>query len=228
MRVLLVCVCWSVMSEFLSPLSLIEGILLRFTISPSLFLELLIVGNWVLIITFHKAKIVKAISTFRATFSRFVVLAGSSAVHLHLHHALRPKYSTMSSTELSRLLDLKMPNACSHCKKQASQTCNGCQNTPGQTLVVYYCNTHCQKLDWANHKDFCNSLQAQRKLHRAGSILQAVCYIYREKILERFGIKVDEKGGRMYVRSEGNEPVASEWRLQPVFLNSSDLSPNRS
>ena len=42
-----------------------------------------------IIITFHKTKIVKAISTFRATFSRFVVLAGSSAVHSHLHHALR-------------------------------------------------------------------------------------------------------------------------------------------
>jgi hypothetical protein len=52
---------------------------------------------------------------------------------------------------------------------------------------VLYCSTECQKSDRKNHKTLCNRLQNRKLLYRAGSILQEIFYISRER---SWGLKI--------------------------------------
>ncbi|CZT53010.1 uncharacterized protein RSE6_14441 [Rhynchosporium secalis] len=62
---------------------------------------------------------------------------------------------------------------------------------------VYYSSPKCQKEDRQHHKGICKRLQTRKGLYRAGSVLQEIFYMYREKLYEKFYVKIDKSEGRL-------------------------------
>ncbi|PMD46813.1 hypothetical protein L207DRAFT_524161 [Hyaloscypha variabilis F] len=100
---------------------------------------------------------------------------------------------------------------CVVCQKTATQRCNACKLSPrfdGTFESIYYCMAHCQKADWKNHKKICNRLRARKSLQHAAHLLQEIFYIYREKIFDKYIVKIDKKHEKLYIH-EGLYPESS-------------------
>jgi hypothetical protein len=105
---------------------------------------------------------------------------------------------------------------CTYCGKTTSIHCKACTDVDvndGDRKVTYYCNSVCQKNDWASHSAACQSAQiekvATKKLFRAGEILQEVFMATRANT---FDITIAElrkfKCGKYIIR-EGPKPDLS-------------------
>jgi len=77
--------------------------------------------------------------------------------------------------------------------------CGGCRDTPLETKPTYYCNAQCQKADRTSHKALCMRLQTRRAFYRAGSTLQQIFYLFREILFDKLVVKIEEKGGKLYI-----------------------------
>ena len=76
-----------------------------------------------------------------------------------------------------------MKGICVVCNKPATTLCSGCiegLDVDGQLTLVYYCSKGCQKSHWKVHKADCKDANHRKLLYRAGDILQAVFYEFRD------------------------------------------------
>ncbi|CZT08056.1 uncharacterized protein RAG0_13280 [Rhynchosporium agropyri] len=107
---------------------------------------------------------------------------------------------------------------CARCGRNAELTCSGCKNAPpvdGDVKIVYYCSPKCQKEDWQHDKGICKRLQTRKGLYRAGSVLQEIFYMYREKLYEKFYVKIEKSEGRL-VLYEGQYSLSTPFITAPT------------
>jgi hypothetical protein len=93
---------------------------------------------------------------------------------------------------------------CAQCSEPATQVCIACKDAPdiGDNITekaYYYCNRQCQVAHWSTHKSICKRLQTRKALYRAGSTLQKVFYMYREKCFDKLVARIERKNGKMYI-----------------------------
>jgi hypothetical protein len=108
---------------------------------------------------------------------------------------------------------------CAHYQKPAPQTCSGCKDVPetgSKIETTHYCSTECEKSDWANHKQLCKSLQTKKAFYRAGSVLQEIFYIYREKAFDKPIAKTEKKDGKMCIH-EGKYGKVAAGQVESVI-----------
>ncbi|KAL5331998.1 hypothetical protein ACEPPN_001541 [Leptodophora sp. 'Broadleaf-Isolate-01'] len=89
---------------------------------------------------------------------------------------------------------------CAHCGKGAERACTGCKDAPaidGDVKPIHYCTPACQKEDWQYHKKLCKRLQTRKLLYRAGSVLQEMFYMYREKLFDKYIERIEKRDGRL-------------------------------
>lgn len=68
-----------------------------------------------------------------------------------------------------------------------------------QPVKTVYCNSACQKTDWALHKKRCKRLSARKQLYRAGDLVQRIFYVYWEQAYEKLIIKVEKDRDKLYL-----------------------------
>lgn len=92
---------------------------------------------------------------------------------------------------------------CAQCGKPATDPCTRCMDAPSSTehpvMNVLYCSTECQKSDWNNHKKLCNGLENRKLLYRAGSVLQEIFYVFRERTWGQNFLKIARKGRQVHI-----------------------------
>jgi hypothetical protein len=84
----------------------------------------------------------------------------------------------------------------------STKVCGGCGGAPAindDAAKTYYCSTVCQHLGWSEHRARCQLLQNRKKLYRAGAILQAMFYKYREQVFDKVIARVEEKNGQLFL-----------------------------
>ncbi|KAF8860519.1 hypothetical protein BDZ45DRAFT_800687 [Acephala macrosclerotiorum] len=103
---------------------------------------------------------------------------------------------------------------CTHCAKPTTNLCSIRSTEPiiivSEPLTkTSYCPASCQKADWPSRKDLCRRLQTRRQIYRVGAVLQAIFYVYREKVFNKHIVKVEKQGSfsRMWDGGIGN-PIA--------------------
>ncbi len=85
-----------------------------------------------------------------------------------------------------------MECSASNCKRQANLACSGCKGSlalDGDADVAHYCNSTCQKADWAHHKATCHRLRDYTTLYRVAATAQKLFYIYRELTWAQLDVK---------------------------------------
>ncbi|KAH7386503.1 hypothetical protein BKA64DRAFT_711727 [Cadophora sp. MPI-SDFR-AT-0126] len=99
---------------------------------------------------------------------------------------------------------------CAHCGKAAERACSGCKDVPAiddDIKPIYYCSPSCQKEDWQHHKTLCKRLQTRKLFYRAGSILQEIFYMYREKMFDKLIARIDKSQGRLIIHEGRYNPL---------------------
>ncbi|PVH78501.1 hypothetical protein DL98DRAFT_590244 [Cadophora sp. DSE1049] len=99
---------------------------------------------------------------------------------------------------------------CAHCGKTAERACTGCKDVPaidGDIKTIYYCSSACQKEDWQYHKVLCKRLQTRKLFYLAGSVLQEMFYMYREKMFDKLIARIDKTQGRLIVYEGRYNPL---------------------
>jgi MYND finger len=95
---------------------------------------------------------------------------------------------------------------CDHCTKPASMSCKACKTAPvldGDSGIIHYCNSVCQKEDWPRHKSTCLRLKDRTTLYRVVGTAQKLFYIYRELVWHKFDIQsIDKIGDNLALRGE--------------------------
>ena len=109
-------------------------------------------------------------------------------------------------------------HACAQCGKQATLKCKGCVDVPdGETIdgliAIWYCGIDCQRSNWSTHRLFCKKAQLRRKIYRAGSLAQQVCYTFN-RIAYMWAVDRIEKRGATWIlhspkRYEGKSSMTS-------------------
>lgn len=157
-------------------------------------------------------------------------LAKSSAFRLITFSSQTPPFTIkfLFTFSPNSRMDKKAPSPplCAHCEKPAALVCGACKDTPSYEDhaegSIWYCTAECQKLDWTKHKTLCKSLKMRKQLYRAGSVLQDMFYMYREKVFDYHISKVEIKGSKIYLHLCYDEAVANAKRppgaRKDVFL----------
>ncbi|KAK0111680.1 hypothetical protein ONS95_002025 [Cadophora gregata] len=107
-------------------------------------------------------------------------------------------------------------SACAHCGKAAERACTGCNDVPAiddDINPIYYCSSACQKEDWQYHKKLCKRLQIRKLFYRAGSVLQEMFYMYREKMFDKLITRMEKSQGHL---------IVYEGRYNPVITTETD------
>jgi hypothetical protein len=95
---------------------------------------------------------------------------------------------------------------CAKCKKPATLACGGCRGSPileGDAPIVHYCDTTCQKADWAQHKPTCQRLKDRTTLYRVADIARRLFLLHRELTWSQFDIqRVEKSGVNLFLRGE--------------------------
>lgn len=98
-------------------------------------------------------------------------------------------------------------NSCARCRRDATQTCNGCYQAPdayGERVeTTWYCSSDCQIKDRSRHKFACSAAQGRKSLYRAGATAQLAFYRYREKFFDLGISRVEKKGSDLYLYEGG-------------------------
>lgn len=108
-------------------------------------------------------------------------------------------------------------HTCSYCNKDAKLCCTACKDVPSNSFAItfqegnstWYCSAECQKADRPSHQKKCQILKERKKLYRAGDILQAMLYMYREKMYDKVLAKIERQDGKT-VLHEGVYPESSQ------------------
>ena len=91
---------------------------------------------------------------------------------------------------------------CATCGKAASTQCAGCTDPASPRAPTAYCSKHCQKADWQSHKKHCQSIQARKKLFRAGDLLRDAYLAIRVETFEQSLSKVERgEDGKIHIFS---------------------------
>jgi hypothetical protein len=94
-----------------------------------------------------------------------------------------------SSTKISK---------CSICQNRTNLVCSGCSEDPlNENKKTRYCSRDCQSVDWHLHKRSCQMLKARKDLYRAGSILQQIIFLCREKLFDLPIHRIEYDNNRM-------------------------------
>ena len=93
------------------------------------------------------------------------------------------------------------PNICGNglCGKPSTRVCGNCFDAPGSTLRMNYCSAECQENHRPTHDQLCDSLLSRKILFNAGSLLQDIFYIYREKTFEKCFQRIESRGGKLHI-----------------------------
>lgn len=127
-----------------------------------------------------------------------------------------PFYSSINRTSTVEMSSATTnpTSACARCNKATARSCTGCKDAPTETGQIgtstFYCSTECQKADWTNHKELCKILQSRKIVYRAGSILQEMFYVYREKTFDLLIERIEERAGRLYVHEGIRDSVLTD------------------
>lgn len=92
---------------------------------------------------------------------------------------------------------------CASCKKPAVIACPNCKDSPIPDNTTeypgYYCSRVCQYAHKLKHKTTCKRMLQRRLLYRAGDLLQALFYTYRENVFDKQISKIEDKDGKLYL-----------------------------
>ncbi|KAF2660238.1 hypothetical protein K491DRAFT_649860 [Lophiostoma macrostomum CBS 122681] len=84
-------------------------------------------------------------------------------------------------------MDEAAHTTCSHCGKQASNKCLGCNNH-------VYCGKECQKKDWPTHKMLCKDIRLDRAVFRIANLLQKMFLVFGRHSCETVYGSVEQNG----------------------------------
>lgn len=91
---------------------------------------------------------------------------------------------------------------CATCGKVASTQCAGCTDPASPRAPTAYCSKDCQKVNWQSHKKHCQSIQARKKLFRAGDLLRDAYLAIRVEMFEQSLSKVERlEDGKIHIFS---------------------------
>ena len=69
-------------------------------------------------------------------------------------------------------------HSCATCGNRGLKKCSRC-------LLVYYCTTRCQKLDWKHHKKTCTPMESTLQEHFAIAVPDFKCFFHYQGALEK-------------------------------------------
>ncbi|TAQ86697.1 hypothetical protein B7494_g4976 [Chlorociboria aeruginascens] len=86
---------------------------------------------------------------------------------------------------------------CAHCRRPATLFCRHCRDIPASIPATTYCSAACHAAD-------------RRTLYRAGDTLQQLFYMYREKMFDKWIVRIEERGGNLYIYEAEADTVKSD------------------